>query len=206
MPTIYDISTPLSPETTVYRGDPRFRLRFLKRLEKGDPFALSHISMGSHTGTHVDAPSHFIKDGASVEDLSLGTLTGPAFVYHAGEGVISSEMLASAEIPPGTQRLLLATGGTKPGGVSLEAARWLVGQDIKLVGIDRLSIDSDDAKAYPVHIELLGHGIAIIEGLHLKDVPTGEYCLYCLPLKIPGAEGAPARAMLVKDPNPQALI
>ena len=190
----------------MYRGDPRFRLRFLKRLEKGDPFALSHISMGSHTGTHVDAPSHFIKDGASVEDLSLGTLTGPAFVYHAGEGVISSEMLASAEIPPGTQRLLLATGGTKPGGVSLEAARWLVGQDIKLVGIDRLSIDSEDAKAYPVHIELLGHGIAIIEGLRLKDVPAGDYYLYCLPLKIPGAEGAPARAILVKVPNLQALI
>ena len=198
----YDISTPLSAETAIYKGDPSFRLRYLSRLEKGAPFSLSALSMASHSGTHVDAPAHFIQGAATVEELPLEALMGLAYLYDAGPVVIDSEALEAARIPHGVERLLIRTisetGSTDSDiGLSLEGAKWLLKRNIRLVGVDRLSIEPDRYNEYPVHKALLKSGVVIVEGLSLEGVPPGMYQFYCLPLKVVGAEGAPARAVLV---------
>ncbi|MBM3924827.1 MAG: cyclase family protein [SAR202 cluster bacterium] len=203
---IHDISLPLSPDTPIYPGDPPFRLRFHQRLEKGHPYTLSSIFMSSHTGTHIDAPSHFIQDAGSVETLPLNALIGPAYVCRVGPGPISSATLESLGIPQATQRLLLRTrlsgwgsSTESESGLLADAAQWLVERGVNLVGIDQLSIEGSSAgdRGYPAHHLLLGAGIVILEGLDLSSAPLGLRTLYCLPLKILKAEGAPARAVLV---------
>jgi arylformamidase len=205
---IHDISMTLSANTPIYRGDPLFRLRLHKRLDKGDPYTLSGIFMSNHTGTHVDAPSHFIQGAGAVEALPLDALMGPAFVCHVGPRPVSRAVLESVAIPEQTQRLLLRT--RPPGqGVSLEsdssltgdAAEWLVERGVRLVGIDQLSIEgaSAGAESYPAHRILLKAGVVILEGLELASAPLGLHTLYCLPLNVLNAEGAPARAVLVQQ-------
>ena len=199
---IFDISTPLSKETSRYKGDPPFRLRYVSQVEKGAPFSLSSISMSSHTGTHVDAPSHFISGSPTVETLSLERLIGPAYVQNVGPMVVDSTALNSFQIPPNTRRLLIKTNTefakSHPGiGLTVDGAKWLLKNNVQLVGIDQLSIEPDNHNDYIVHTTLLKAGVVIVEGLALNHVPEGTYELYCLPLKIVGAEGAPARAILV---------
>ncbi len=207
---IYDISTPLSSETPIYKGDPAFRLRFHQRLEKGHSHTLSSLFMSSHTGPHVDAPSHFLEDGGSVETLPLETLMGPAFVCHIGAEPVTRAALAlaSAGIPEQTQRLLLRT--RSPGerlpvesqsGLLPDAAEWIVERGIRLVGIDQLSIEGVRAgiEGYPAHHLLLKAGVIILEGLDMAHAPLGLHTLYCLPLKVMKAEGAPARAVLIQE-------
>ena len=198
----YDISTPLSAATATYQGDLSFRLRYLSRLDKGAPFSLSALSMASHSGTHVDAPAHFIQGAATVEELPLEALMGLAYLYDAGPVTIGSEALEAARIPRGVERLLIRTnsetGSTDTDiGLSLEGAEWLLNRNIRLVGVDMLSIEPDSSNDYPVHKAFLQSGVVIVEGLSLEGVPAGMYHLYCLPLKVVGAEGAPARAVLV---------
>ena len=202
---IYDISSPLSKETSTYKGDPAFRLRFISQIEKGSSFSLSSIFMASHTGTHVDAPSHFISGSPTVENLSLQLLIGPAYVYTADSMTVDHIALDSSHVPPDTKRLLIKTNMKKTRsdpkiGLTLDGAQWLLENGVQLVGIDQLSIEPDNHNNYIVHKTLLNAGVIIVEGLILSHVPEGEYELYCLPLKVVGAEGAPARAILV-DPK-----
>jgi arylformamidase len=164
-----------------------------------------------HTGTHVDAPHHFLNDGRTVESMDLAVLTGPARVVLIPDevNIIDAAVLDEAEIPAGTERVLFKTHNSSlwqrgekkfhPGFVSLsvEGADWLVEQGVRLVGIDYLSI-SPYKNSFPTHQALLRAGTAILEGVDLSYVPPGSYELYCLPLKLVGSDGSPARAILVK--------
>jgi len=208
---IYDISLAISSQLPLWPGDPPFGLERVTSMEAGAHDNVSRLNMGVHTGTHVDAPFHFIRDGRTAESLSLSVLTGPALVVRIPDQVplISAEVLEQAQIPSGEERLLFRTSnsalwgqGTRefhPGFVAIPAdgAEWLVRRGVRLVGVDYLSV-SPYQNSVPTHRTLLQEGVVILEGLDLSAVPPGKYTLYCLPLKLVGSDGAPARAILVK--------
>ncbi len=211
MPVIIDLSPTISPETPVWPGDPAVRLTRPASLERGDPFTLTELAMSAHTGSHVDAPAHYVRGGAGVDALPLDAMIGPALVADAGDAdAITADVLAGLNLPPGTQRLLLRTRNSARGlmaspefhidfaAVTADGARWLVEQGVRLVGIDYYSIAPYDALA-PTHQILLRAGVVILEGLNMMAVEPGPYQLICLPLKLKGADGAPARAVLMRE-------
>ena len=208
---IYDISVAVSENLPVWPGDPRVSLQRISRLEDGAIANVTKLDFGAHVGTHVDAPFHFLGQGyPTVDKLSMNVLTGRAYVLGIPDEVdlITAAFLEKANIPSRTRRLLFKTRNSgfwssagpifQENYVSLSAdgARYLVDKGIRLVGIDYLSI-APFADGAPTHKILLGAGIVIIEGLNLSEVPPGRYSLYCLPLKLAGSDGAPARAILV---------
>lgn len=207
---IYDITIPVSPDMPVWPGDPPITLEQVVSMDAGAHDNISRLACGVHTGTHVDAPHHFMNDHRTVESLALDVLTGPACVIHIPDevDVVSAEVLEKAAIPPGTLRLLLKTRNshhwergekefdTKFVGISADGAEWLVQHEVKLIGIDYLSV-APYKQSVPTHRTLLGAGIIIVEGMDLSAVPPGVYELYCLPLKLVGSDGAPARAILL---------
>ena len=192
---IIDITMPLGPETPVYPGDPPVELARLTEADGGDGFALSRLTLGTHAGTHVDPPAHLLPDGAAVDDLPLDVLVGPARLMDAAHGrpVEAADLVA---VPRRTKRLLLRTGGMPLTG---DAANALVARGVQLVGVDGLSVDPVDVPG-PVHRTLLAARVVIVEGLALAGVPPGAYTLVCLPLRLAGGDGAPARAVLISRP------
>jgi arylformamidase len=192
---IIDISLPIGPGTPVWPGDPPVLVEPVARIENGDPAAVSRLALGTHTGTHVDPPAHFLPGAATVDDLPLEVLVGPAVVADCPAGPIDGAALGSMALPEGSTRLLLKTGRDS-GALTGDGARWLVERGVRLVGADTLSIEpeTDD---YPVHRVLLGAGVVIVEGLNLAAVAAGSYHFVCLPLPITGGDGAPARAVLI---------
>lgn len=206
----YDISLTITPELPVWPGDPPVSLERVSKIESGDDANITHMSMGVHVGTHVDAPFHFLKDHPTVEQLPLNLLTGRAYVLEIADDVdlITAEVLQGADIPPRTRRLLFKTRNshywerrlgefqTDFVGLSADAAQYLVDRSVKLVGVDYLSVAPYN-DSIPTHEILLGAGIVVVEGLDLSQVTQGRYTLYCLPMKIGGADGAPARAILI---------
>lgn len=208
---IYDISLTLSDKLPVWPGDPKFLLERVDKIEEGANSNGSRIEMSVHIGTHVDAPFHFLGgDSATVESLSMRILTGRAYVLHLPDDVdvIDADLLQKADIPPRTRRLLFRTRNSEYWsrqepefqtdfvGLTAGAAQILVDRGVKLVGIDYLSI-APYKQSRPTHEILLKAGIVIVEGLNLSAVSQGRYTLYCLPLKLAGSDGAPARAILV---------
>ena len=164
-------------------------------MAQGRPFDLTSISMSSHLGTHVDAVSHFVEGGPTIDHAPLELLVGPAVVRHLpGTGQVGREELEGTVLPQTTERLLLRMS---PRCLSADGARWIVEQGLKLVGTDSLSVDASDSEDFPAHQLLLSAGILLVESLDLSEVPEKNYTLYCLPLKVAGAEAAPARAILV---------
>jgi arylformamidase len=170
------------------------------------------MSMSTHTGTHVDPPIHFVDGGATIDRVSLDTLIGDAVVADMrGVRTIGLAELEAAALPIGAERVLFLTDWSARWAeespafpdavtcVSEEGARWLVDRGVRLVGTDFISIEGADDHTYPVHRALLGAGIAIVEGLDLRDVPAGRYTLWCLPLKLRDGDGGPARVVLVAD-------
>jgi len=205
----YDITLTISPEMIVWPGDPTVNVKRLSSIASGDNANVSQISMSCHTGTHVDAPDHFLNNGKTVESLSLDLLIGRAYVLHLPDvNLITASVLMDADIPPRTRRLLFKTrnsdywaNGNKEFqtdfvGLSIDAAELLVDRNVKVVGIDYLSI-APFKQGKPVHTILLDAGVVVIEGLDLSRVSQGRYTLHCLPLKLGGADGAPTRAILV---------
>lgn len=205
---IIDISLPLSSDTPRWPSSPEFKLQRYKQLKAGDDSNNSYLCCDVHTGTHIDAPSHFLPKAADTDQLPLELLIGPATVCHLeGISAIRATDLESLALPIGIQRLLLRTDNSKlwetkraafkPDyvGLTSDAARWIAARDIQLVGIDYLSIAVMDDIVY-THRILLHKGIVLLEGINLSGVAAGEYELICLPLKLTGAEGAPARAVL----------
>src|SRR5581483_458103 len=201
-----DVSLPIQPDMPVYPGDPPVELAIWSSLSAGEPFAVSTLSLGTHTGTHVDAPAHCIPGGAGVDALPLDALCGPACVFDladTGEPVSVIGRASLLALPAGCERLLLRThdgrlwrGEALPdAGLELAAASLLVERGVRLVGIDRLSI-APAGDPRPVHQALLEAGIVILEGLDLRAAPGGPCQLLCLPLKLAGADGAPARVVL----------
>ena len=209
--TIYDISLPVSPALPVWPGDPAAEIHSLASVEEGDMVNLSHLRLSTHTGTHVDAPLHLLKGGRPVDQISLDVLIGDATVVRLPAPVtsITAGTLETAGIPPGTTRLLLATGNSdlweepfsdfRDDYVALDvsAAEWIVEHGILLVGVDYLSVEQAGSLDLPVHRTLLEAEVTIVEGLDLRGVPEGQYRLVCLPLRLLGADGAPARAVLL---------
>jgi arylformamidase len=195
---IVDISRPIGPDTPVWPGDPPVVVEPVARVAAGDPAGVSRLSFGTHTGTHVDPPAHFVAGGATVDELALDVLVGPAVVAAFPAGPINAAALERAAVPDGCARLLLktdASAGATAGAVTADGARWLVERRIGLVGVDTLSIEPE-TDSYPVHHTLLGAGVVIVEGLDLSAVAPGGYELVCLPLRVAGGDGAPARAIL----------
>jgi arylformamidase len=208
---IYDVSVGISPQMPVWPGDPSVRLERVREIARGANSNVSHLTCGVHVGTHVDAPSHFLDGAPSVETLSMKVLNGRAYVVDLLEAeVLDAETLEASGIPPRTQRLLFKTrnseywarGVTKFQtdfvAVDRSGAEWLVQKGVQLVGIDYLSI-APYGESRPTHHVLLQAGVVVVEGLDLSQVSRGRYTLHCLPLKLMGSDGAPARAILVGD-------
>jgi arylformamidase len=205
----YDISVTVSPQLPTWPSDPSILLERVAKIENGANANVSRLGISVHTGTHVDAPYHFLKDGITIEYLNLSLLTGRAYVLHLPDAdVITAAILDGAHIPPRTRRVLFRTRNsdlwlrkvtdfqTDFVGVSADGAEYLVKRGVKLVGVDYLSV-APYRQSGPVHEILLQAGVVIVEGLDLSKVSQGRYTLYCLPLKLAGSDGAPARAILV---------
>jgi arylformamidase len=202
-----DVSVPVRAGMIVYGGDPEVRIEPATAIAGGDLANVSRMELGSHTGTHVDAPRHFIDGAAGADELPPDALVGPAVVADARgiPGDIDAAALASLGLPRGTERVLLRTHDGELwdrgrftrdfAGVAADAAEELVAMGVRLVGIDYLSIAPSDDPA-PTHRTLLEAGVVILEGLDLRAAPAGRYELVCLPLRLEGGDGAPARALV----------
>jgi arylformamidase len=203
---IFDVSVPLSAEVPVFPGDPPLELQQLARLEDGSAYCLSRIALGSHSGTHVDAPAHFLPGGAGVDALPLEILIGKARVVKlpVSERIERSD-LEELDLSDDLRVLFK----TRMSGqlrqpvfqedhvyVTPDAAIYLAQIGIKLVGMDYLSIERFGTSDYAAHRALLSAGVVIVEGLDLSEVEPGEYDMFCLPLRIPGGDGSPARVVL----------
>lgn len=203
----FDISVPIRGGMPVYPGDPPVVVEQVASIANGDGLNLSLATFGLHTGTHVDAPLHFIDGAPGADALPLEALIGPALVVDATAfaGDIGEAEFQALAVPSSARRVLLKTGNSslwdRDGfssefvGLTAEAANLLVGLGVRLVGIDYLSIATASDPA-PAHMALLRAGVVIVEGLDLRNIEAGEYMLACLPLRIAGADGAPARAVL----------
>ena len=189
-------------------GRPAVTISPISQISKGSRSNVSHLSLASHTGTHVDPPKHFFDAGATLDQVALDTLIGPAHVAYLPDAErIGAAELESLKLPADCQRLLLRTRNSlywarqEPNfqrdyvGVTAEGADWLVKRKLALVGLDYLSVARFD-EALPVHLALLGAGIILLEGINLQGIQPGRYTLICLPLKITESDGAPARAIL----------
>lgn len=179
-----DISRPLAAGMEVYPGDPGFAARRLRQVEQ-DGYALTEISMSAHCGTHMDAPAHFVSGGKTVEALDSSLFFGPALLI---------EMRAADDllrVPAGTERVLVRDMGY--GGLREGDAKRLLAAGVRLIGTNNLSVAADDVSD-AVHTCLLRNEVLLLEGLCLDALCEGAYELIALPLRVVGAEGAPARA------------
>jgi arylformamidase len=204
---VIDISVPNGPGQHVYPGDPEPQIAPVRRIANGDVANLSLLTMGSHTGTHVDAPYHFIPDGARLGQVSMDRMVGEALVADLrGRASIDAAALRSVPLHDGDILLCLTDNSARWAAPSFQrdftyltkdAADLLVERGVRAVGIDYLSIEQFGSPDFPVHHRLLGEGVFVIEGLDLGAVTPGRYTLVCLPLKFPDLDGAPARAILL---------
>ena len=207
---IYDISVALRTGGVVYPGNPSISITAQQAISQGAGANVSRLDLGSHSGTHVDAPKHFFDDGAGVDTLPLDVLMGPARLIAFGDDVrsVGEAHLRTFDLRGVTRLLLrtrnsawLASGATDfhPDYTYLapDGAAYLVTLGIKLVGVDYLSVEQFHSGHHRTHRTLLERGVVIVEGLVLSEPPPGDYELRCLPLKLVGLDGAPARAVLV---------
>jgi len=203
----YDISVPIREKMPTWPTDPGVKIQPAMSMAKGDPVNVSGLSMSAHTGTHFDAPHHFIHGAQTVDQLPLDVLIGTCRVFEIPtEDEIDVTQLRGLPLK-GVKRALFKTANSQLWAtrddfyedfvyLSPVAAKFLVEMGVKLVGVDYLSVESFHAQGAPAHLALLRAGVVILEGLNLAEVPPGDYELIALPLKIAGADGAPARAVL----------
>lgn len=202
-----DVSVPVRNGMVHWPGDPAYRISLVHDQKHGDPCTVSQVSMGVHTGTHMDAPRHFLVDAPSIDQMPLHATIGPARVIHIRDPKsIRPDELIPHRIQPG-ERILFKTANSEtvwshdrfdPDFVYIakQGAQYLVERGVQCVGVDYLSVGGFYEDGVETHRALLGAGIWIIEGLNLKEVAPGSYEMICLPLKLIGSEGAPARAVL----------
>lgn len=208
MTSTIDVSVPLHHLMPAWPGSVGIHLTRTNSLAAGDRSNVSRLDCDVHTGTHVDAPAHFLVDGATVDRMSLEVLIGPATVaYLPNASAIAASDLAALRLPSDTIRLLLRTANSELWSVestefqrdyaalTADAAQWVVDRGIRLIGVDYLSVQRYGDSPL-THEILLRAGVVIVEGLDLSRVEPGPYELICLPLKLVGVEGAPARAIL----------
>ncbi|MBI1224245.1 MAG: cyclase family protein [Bacteroidetes bacterium] len=208
---LIDISVPLNPKLPVWPGEQHPSITHKFRMSEGADANVTQLAFGSHTGTHIDAPLHFVDGGKTTIEIPLEKLVGPCQVVDCqGKTSITANDLKALHLPSGTEKILFKTDNSRYWAdpthpfvedfcaLTADAAQWVVDNGIHLVGIDYLSIqlyhDSLDT-----HVILLSKETVIVEGLDLRFVEPGPYRLICLPLKIEGVEGTLARAILEKD-------
>jgi arylformamidase len=202
-----DVSFPIRDGMPGFPGDPAVRVEPVRRIAAGSAYNLSSVTLGSHSGTHIDPPRHFLPDGAAIDAIDLGRVNGPVRVIQVPGKSTVIDARAVARVPPGTERVLLRTGNSErwrlattffPDYVALDlsGADALLARGVKMVGVDSLSVERDPAERFPVHRRLLSSGALILEGLLLGEVPEGEYRLSCLPLRIADGDGGPCRALV----------
>lgn len=206
---LYDVTIPVSEAVPIYEGDPLVKIESVMTLASGQPANVSRVCFGAHTGTHVDAPNHFIEGTRRVEDLALAKLIGRCRVVEVSEDVLAVEPEHVAGLD-GIERVLFKTrnsafwSDTRTGFrtdftyITPEAAAILADRGVVLVGIDYLSVEKFGSTDFATHTTLLEKEIVILEGLDLREIPAGEYELICLPLKYVGGtgDGAPSRTIL----------
>lgn len=207
---IHDISLGISPDMPVWPGNPPVELERVNKIEEGANSNVSRLALGVHTGTHVDAPVHFVPGTTGVDTLPLNVLIGRALVVYMPRATrITADDLDHSLIPPSTRRLLIKTRNsgywakadqafhTDFVAIDPSGAEWLVDRRVELVGVDYLSV-APWKESRPTHEILLKAGVVVVEGLNLSKIKPGRYELTCLPLKLIGADGAPARAILTE--------
>ena len=206
---IYDISVLVWDGLPTWPGDPKLMMDLASSIALGNVANVTHLDMGAHTGTHLDAPFHFDKNGSGIDQLPLETLIGPCRVFDLTDvtGDITAAALEKCDWR-GVKRALFKTRNSRhwaqgdqefdKGFTALgaDSAAHLIEHGVELVGIDYLSVEAFGSKAHPVHEILLGMGVVIVESLNLSEVPAGDYELIALPVKLKGADGAPARVVL----------
>jgi arylformamidase len=206
---IFDVSVPISSKLPTWPGDPAVSLTRASSIANGDPANVSRLEAGVHTGTHVDAPVHFVEGASGIDAIPVETLVGPCLVVAADPPGLE---LRPEDLPdtPHTRVLFKtrnsehwaraeAAFDTEFVAVGPDLSRRLVAEGKLLVGVDYLSVESYHAPfEHPVHHALLEARVVVVEGLDLSRVEPGEYDLYCLPLKLVGSDGAPARTVLVR--------
>lgn len=204
--TLYDVTLPIQEGMITFPGDPLFKIEPFFERKKGDPFDLALMSMATHVGTHVDPPAHYLDNGYTVDQIPLDILVGPGIVldmrgrpYVDREALVASaagdydRVLFKTDNGP---RLLESTFHEDYVYLTEDGASYLVEQGVRLVANDYLSIEKYRNPGAPVHTTLLKAGVLVVEGVNLLDVPAGPCEVYCLPLKIKGADGAPARVLI----------
>ena len=205
---LFDISVPVKNGGVVYPGNPEIHIELQQDMSRGGSSNVSLVSIGSHTGTHVDAPLHMIPGGAGVDGIPLDALIGPALVIAFDDDVMAvTEAYLRSQPIAGHERVLLKTRNSRYirerdfhrdyTYLAPDGAEYLVSLGVRLVGIDYLSIEQFHSGHHRTHKTLLSRGIVIIEGLDLSEPTAGEYELYCLPVLLEGVDGAPARVVLV---------
>jgi arylformamidase len=206
---LYDITVPVHEGMPTWPGDPGLSLRLASSTAKGSVANVTRIDMGAHTGTHMDAPFHFEPDGVGIDRLPLEVLVGPCRVFDLTNilGHINRAALEKCDLR-GVTRALFKTKNSRRWAsderefdkgfiaVAADGAEYLVAHGVKLVGVDYLSVEPFGSKDHPVHHTLLRASVVIVEGLNLAEVPPGDYEVMALPVKLRGADGAPARVIL----------
>ena len=202
-----DISVPIKNHMVTWPNDPEVSIQRISDIQKGDKINLTQLSLCSHTGTHMDAPLHFLREGKGIDQIPLSVLVGPSRVIRIKDPIsVKPDELISHQIERG-ERILFKTHNSEQNWsikpfiedfvfLSTEAAHFLAERKVQLVGVDYLSVGGYQKNGAEVHCTLLKAGIWIIEGLDLSLVQPGKYELVCLPLKIDNSDGAPTRAIL----------
>jgi arylformamidase len=209
MSRIHDISVPVRAGGLVYPGNPEISIELQQAISRGAGANVSAVAFGSHTGTHVDAVRHFIDGGDAVDEIALDALIGPAIVISFEDSVMSigARDLEGRDLG-GHNRVLLKTrnsGFIRNGDfrkdytfLAPDGAEFLVSRGVRLIGIDYLSVEQFHSGHHRTHRTLLQNGVVIVEGLSLAEITPGAYDLICLPLRLEGLDGAPARAVLIE--------
>ncbi len=205
---LIDISVPINPKLPVWPGEKQPSITHKLRMSEGADANVTHLTVGSHTGTHIDAPLHFVDGGKTTLEIPLDKLIGPCQVVDLqGKTSITAADLEALHLPEGTEKILFKTDNSRLWAdpthpffedfcaLTVDAAQWVVDHGVHLVGIDYLSIQLYH-DSFETHVILLSHETVIVEGLDLRHVEPGAYRLICLPLKVAGVEGTLARAVL----------
>jgi arylformamidase len=203
---LIDVTVPLDASLPTYPGNTPFSLEAIKRITRGDSSNVSTLHLSAHAGTHVDAPYHFFNDRPGADALSLDLLLGRTRVVEiSSRSGIGAAQLADLDLSDDLRVLFKTSNSRLWGstefhqdfvGVTASGAEHLIARGIKVVGVDYLSVEEFKSPGAPAHHVLLGGGAIVIEGLNLRDVEPGIYDMLCLPLRVVGADGAPARVVL----------
>lgn len=210
---IYDISLPITSSMPVWPGDPPVKLERISAISEGEHANVTFLHLCAHTGTHIDAPKHFIDNGKTIEQIPLSKLIGDALVLHIPRevGIITAGVLEAHpqnELLHQAKKILFRTRNSALWsahpvsfvedyvGIDATGAAYLAELDLDLIGVDYLSVAPYNATYEPHHI-LLSQGIVLLEGIDLAEVPQGFFQLFCLPLMLSGSDGSPARAVLL---------